>query len=89
MNVGFIGVGYMGRHMVKHIIKGGNKLTVYDIDSEATQEIQSLGASLAASPKEVAQSSEVIYKLAANLNLLFPKYFCANIYYKKNSKQNF
>ena len=61
MNVGFIGVGYMGRHMVKHIIKGGNKLTVYDIDSEATQEIQSLGASLAASPKEVAQSSEVIF----------------------------
>ena len=39
MNVGFIGVGFMGKHMVKHIINGGHTLTVYDINLEATEEI--------------------------------------------------
>ena len=61
MNVGFIGVGFMGKHMVKHIINGGHTLTVYDINLEATEEIQSMGASLAGSPREVAESSEVIF----------------------------
>ena len=61
MNVGFIGVGFMGKHMVKHIVNGGHNLTVYDINIEATEEIQAMGASLAGSPREVAESSEVIF----------------------------
>ena len=31
MKVGFIGIGLMGQHMVKHIIKSGHDLVVYDI----------------------------------------------------------
>ena len=40
MDIGFIGVGFMGRHMVKHIVNGGHKLTVFDLNIEATEEIQ-------------------------------------------------
>ena len=61
MDIGFIGVGFMGRHMVKHIVNGGHKLTVFDLNIEATEEIQSMGATLASSPREVAESSEVIF----------------------------
>ena len=30
MKVGFIGVGFMGQHMAKHIVDGGHDLTIYD-----------------------------------------------------------
>ena len=44
MKVGFIGVGFMGRHMARNILKGGHDLTVFDINKDAAEELLSLGA---------------------------------------------
>ncbi|MCH8185592.1 MAG: NAD(P)-dependent oxidoreductase [Chloroflexi bacterium] len=61
MKVGFIGVGYMGRHMARNVAKGGHHLTVFDMRKEAAEELLSLGASWADSPQAVAAASEVVF----------------------------
>jgi 3-hydroxyisobutyrate dehydrogenase-like beta-hydroxyacid dehydrogenase len=61
MKVGFIGIGLMGQHMVKHIIKAGHDLVVYDINKNAASEIISMGATFADNPAQVATSSEVVF----------------------------
>ena len=61
MNIGFIGVGLMGRHMARNILKGDYELTIYDINKHAASELLELGASWASSPAEVAAVSEVVF----------------------------
>lgn len=61
MKVGFIGVGYMGRHMARNIAKGGHDMTVFDIRKEAAEELLSMGATWAESPRAVAEASEVVF----------------------------
>ena len=61
MEVGFIGVGYMGRHMARNVAKDGHHLTVFDARKEAADELISLGATWAASPQAVAAACEVVF----------------------------
>ena len=61
MKVGFIGVGFMGQHMAKHILEGGHDLTIYDISETAAKDLIAAGAKWALSPSEVATVSEVIF----------------------------
>jgi 3-hydroxyisobutyrate dehydrogenase len=58
--IGFIGLGAMGKHMAKNLIKGGYELTVYDLLPEAVEEAASLGARKARSSAEAAKAAEVI-----------------------------
>ena len=44
MNIGFIGIGAMGRHMSRHVLEAGYSLYVYDLEREAAQEIVDSGA---------------------------------------------
>jgi 3-hydroxyisobutyrate dehydrogenase len=61
MNVGFIGLGTMGRHMASNLIKGGHKLVVHDIRREAAEPHVKAGATWAASPKAVAEASDIVF----------------------------
>lgn len=61
MRVGFIGIGLMGRHMARHILEGGNDLTVYDIDKTAAIELLDKGANWASSPADAARDSELVF----------------------------
>jgi 3-hydroxyisobutyrate dehydrogenase len=61
MNVGFIGLGTMGRHMASNLIKGGHKLVVYDVRREAAEPHIKVGAQWAASPKAVAEACDVVF----------------------------
>lgn len=61
MHIGFIGIGHMGIHLAMHILKKGYPLTVYDIRQEAAEPLLKAGASWAASPKAVAQASEITF----------------------------
>ena len=38
MNVGFIGVGFMGKHMVKHIVNGGHIIAEGDANTILSNE---------------------------------------------------
>ena len=52
--IGFVGLGIMGRPMARNLLKAGYELTVYDIFSEAVEELATDGASPASSSSEVA-----------------------------------
>lgn len=60
MKVGFIGLGVMGGPMAANILKGGHELAVYDRSPEAVARLVQQGAKAAATPKEVAQASEIV-----------------------------
>ena len=53
-SIGFVGLGIMGRPMVKNLIKAGYSVIVYDIVAAAVEEMVSEGASQAPSAAEVA-----------------------------------
>jgi 3-hydroxyisobutyrate dehydrogenase-like beta-hydroxyacid dehydrogenase len=58
--IGFIGLGAMGKPMAANIIKAGFELTVYDLREGRCKELAALGARVGASPREVAEQSEII-----------------------------
>ena len=58
--IGFVGLGIMGRPMVRNLMKAGYSVTVYDIVSEAVEELASEGAIPASSSDEVASKTNKI-----------------------------
>lgn len=65
-NIGFIGLGIMGKPMSLNLIKAGHNLTVYDINKETVEKLVSSGAISASSPKEVAENSDIIFTMLPN-----------------------
>jgi 2-hydroxy-3-oxopropionate reductase len=59
--LGFIGIGIMGKPMAGHLLAAGNTVHVYDLVPAGVDELAGKGAVKCASPKEVAQKSEVIF----------------------------
>jgi 2-hydroxy-3-oxopropionate reductase len=59
MNVGFIGLGIMGKPMVANLIKGGHTLFLAS-RSGVPQELTSAGGKACASAKEAAQKADII-----------------------------
>ncbi len=59
MNVGFIGLGIMGKPMVANLIKGGHTLFLAS-RSGVPQELTAAGGKACASAKEVAQKADII-----------------------------
>ena len=65
MKIGFIGLGIMGRPMAKNLIAAGYALSVYD-KFAPTDDLAALGATVAASNKDVAAQSDVIITMLPN-----------------------
>ena len=60
-NLGFTGVGIMGKPMAGHLLAAGHTVNVYDVDSKPVQELASKGAVACGSNKEVAQKSDIVF----------------------------
>lgn len=58
--LGFIGVGIMGKPMAGHLVKAGHKVFVYDVNAAAVQELAAKGAVTCKSSKEVAEKTGII-----------------------------
>lgn len=58
--IGFIGVGTMGRPMALNLIKAGHELTVYDVVPAAVEVVVAGGARAAGSAREAAAAGEVV-----------------------------
>jgi 2-hydroxy-3-oxopropionate reductase len=58
--IGFIGLGIMGRPMAQNLLQSAYELTVHNRSPEKAQELGEAGASVASSPREVAQKSDII-----------------------------
>ncbi len=66
MNIGFIGLGIMGKPMAKNLLKAGHKLVVYDIVDALVKELVQAGAAAGSSPKDVALRNELIITMLPN-----------------------
>jgi 3-hydroxyisobutyrate dehydrogenase-like beta-hydroxyacid dehydrogenase len=60
MRVGFIGLGIMGASMASNVQKGGHALVVHDLRAEAATPHLAAGAVWARTPREVAETSDVV-----------------------------
>jgi 3-hydroxyisobutyrate dehydrogenase len=65
-SVGFIGLGIMGLPMAGHILKAGYPLTVYNRTRSKTRSLEADGAAVAASPREVAENSQMIVTIVSD-----------------------
>ena len=58
--VGFVGLGIMGKPMALNLIKAGYSLTVFDIVETAMKDVVAEGARAASSSREVAEQASVV-----------------------------
>ena len=65
-DIGFIGLGIMGKPMAKNLVKAGHRLIVYDLDPEPVKELVKAGAQEGASSQDVASQSKVIITMLPN-----------------------
>ena len=68
MNVGFIGLGVMGRPMARHLGAGGHRIALYDLDPEAAKRAAAdiPDALITKSPREVAENAEIVFTMLHN-----------------------
>jgi len=59
-NIGFIGLGVMGRPMAKHLLAKGHKVVVYNRSPGAIDELVKAGATAAKSAADVARQSDIV-----------------------------
>jgi 3-hydroxyisobutyrate dehydrogenase len=59
-SIGFIGLGNMGQHMARNLIKAGHSLKVFDLNEENVRYVAQSGAKAAASAAEAATDVEFV-----------------------------
>jgi 2-hydroxy-3-oxopropionate reductase len=60
-NLGFIGIGIMGKPMAGHLLAAGHTVHVFDVVEAGVKELAGKGAVKCASPKEVTQKSDIVF----------------------------
>ena len=66
MKIGFIGLGIMGKPMVRNLLKAGKSVLVFDIVKEAVEESVQAGAEKGSSPRDVAGRTDVLITMLPN-----------------------
>jgi 3-hydroxyisobutyrate dehydrogenase len=64
--IGWIGTGIMGRPMALNLIKKGFRLNVYNRTPEKAQEVIEAGGVPKVSPREVAETSDIIITIVTD-----------------------
>ena len=59
--LGFVGLGIMGKPMAGHLVKAGYRVHVYDTNPAPVKELVAAGAVACGNSKEVAQKSDIIF----------------------------
>lgn len=65
-NIGFIGLGIMGRPMALNLIKGGHKLWVHARRAEAMEPLVQAGATACRTPADAAVHTSVIFTMVSD-----------------------
>jgi 3-hydroxyisobutyrate dehydrogenase len=68
MQVGFIGIGVMGRPMALNLLKAGHSITIFARHPQKSevQEVLQAGAKQAPSPRAVAMASDIVITMVPN-----------------------
>ncbi len=59
--LGYIGIGLMGLPMTRRLLAAGHPVTVWNRSPEKTEAAVAVGATRAASPRAVAEASEIVF----------------------------
>lgn len=78
MEIGFIGLGKMGKPMARHLLEAGYSLTVHNRSRAPVAELAAAGAHPAGSPAEVARASDVVLTCLTNTASVEDVYFGPN-----------
>ena len=76
-NIGFIGLGIMGRPMAAHLQAAGHKLFLYDIGA-LPQDMLAAGAVACTSGKDVASQAEIVILMVPDTPQVEAALFSAN-----------
>jgi 3-hydroxyisobutyrate dehydrogenase-like beta-hydroxyacid dehydrogenase len=64
--IGFVGLGRMGALMAERFLKAGRQLVVYDTNASQSAALGQMGAVVATSPRDVADTAEVVLSCLPN-----------------------
>ncbi|MDG5786774.1 NAD(P)-dependent oxidoreductase [Evansella sp. AB-P1] len=64
--VGFIGLGIMGKPMAKNLVAANLQVSVWNRTASVMEDVVELGATAAASPKDIAERSSIVFLMLAN-----------------------
>src|SRR5947207_3271304 len=65
-NVGFIGLGIMGRAMARRLVDAGHRVTVWNRDASKAAEFVAAGARQAATPRAAAEENDVVITMVTD-----------------------
>ena len=63
MRIGLIGLGFMGKPMARNLARAGALMIVHNRSRISVDELASEGMTAATSPKEVAETADIIITL--------------------------
>ncbi len=66
MRIGFVGLGIMGKPMVRNLLKAGHEVIAYDIKKENIDNVVASGAKAATSSKNVAEQCKMLITMLPN-----------------------
>src|SRR5207247_251252 len=66
MRVGFIGLGAMGSRMASRLVAAHHDVVVYNRTPERARPLEQRGAKVAATPKQLAAGTDIVFSSVAN-----------------------
>jgi len=66
MKIGFVGLGIMGKPMVRNLLKAGNEVVVFDIIKENVELMKKAGAEIGKSPADIASQCPLVITMLPN-----------------------
>lgn len=66
MNIGFVGLGIMGKPMVKNLLKAGHDVVVFDLNKASVDEMVAAGAVAGTSASDVASKTPLVITMLPN-----------------------
>ncbi|WP_091585693.1 2-hydroxy-3-oxopropionate reductase [Alteribacillus bidgolensis] len=70
MQVGFIGLGIMGKPMALNLLKAGFSLKAFDISEEAKNEVKKEGAQVVENASDVTEESDIVITMLPNAAII-------------------
>src|SRR3989338_2550954 len=87
-NIGFIGIGTMGKGMVENLLKNGFNVFAYNRTRSKAEAIKHENFNIVASPKELPEKTDVIFTCVSNDDALKEVLFSENGVFKALNKNN-
>ena len=66
MKIAFLGLGNMGTHMARHLVRAGHEVTVWNRTIAKAEALQAEGAKAAHSPADAVKQAEILVTMLAN-----------------------